>query len=530
MLTDVYWIFLDQVAEESNGTELEHSLEKFTALFETVDILPSTHVEIALFWTRWQLYDCWKPFRSAEVKFAEICYRNRDLTEVETMKRALRLVDFRSAERRNLEAFSMPVGIGMAKTELLQDWNEVVENIDDLVERANYPFIENLMYDLNFTRNAIQLEKGGCRVNGSFSSGSVLMEFGQKAVEFCAGAVLMTPERMKMLDFTIVTLTINARFVFKQPPLSLVTNIFELPFSFGVWLSCFGFIGVYWIGLLILRSITKTEHLTPLESLMYIVGTLCQQNLELYPKYDGAKILLFWVQLANFFLFTSYSACIVALLQSPSTIIKSLTDLVESPLEVGAQNAQYAYQYLNESSDLAVQSVFLQKIKPLGKEAFADAQTGMKRVKNDMFAFQIEENTAHRIIMETFTPQDTCKVHELDSIKLPPFSIPLSKGSKYRELIRQRLLWQKEVGIVRRYNVLWIAPKPRCESGAAEFTSVGMNELRSAYIWMLVGFGIAFVLLAIEFTAAHCFRARCKKFTSVALKEGKENDLSTLIN
>lgn len=113
---------------------------------------------------------------------------------------------------------------------------------------------------------------------------------------------------------------------------------------------------------------------------------------------------------------------------------------------------------------------------------------------------QAEVNAAYLLIKETFTPQDVCKVHELEAIKLPPFSIPMLKGSKYRELFRQRLIWQQEVGINRRYNLMWISQKPTCESGTATFTSVGLTELRYAYIFMVVGFGVAFTLLAWEIT------------------------------
>lgn len=107
-------------------------------------------------------------------------------------------------------------------------------------------------------------------------------------------------------------------------------------------------------------------------------------------------------------------------------------------------------------------------------------------------------NAAYHLIKETFTPQDTCKIHELEAIKVAPFSIPVKKGSKYRNLFRQRLIWQMEVGIIHRTHMIWVAQKPKCESGVAAFNSVGLHELRSLYIFLGIGLAVALSILGAE--------------------------------
>ncbi|XP_055604326.1 glutamate receptor ionotropic, kainate glr-3-like [Uranotaenia lowii] len=503
MLTHVYWLFLDESSTspltEANGepTDLSQVQEKFDFLFRNVDVLPTTHVVVGVFTDDWNLFDSYKPCWPQKVKFVEISCANESLSLVENIRQGLWNVESKPKERRNLHHCFISSGTAITVPEHYKGMDDHTDTIHDLFAKANFPFIRALMYDLNFTLNLRQVDKGGWKTNGTFSG--LMGEFQRRTIELGGMGMLMRSERMEVVDYTIVTLVIKTSFVFKQPPLSLVSNIFELPFSIGVWVSCVGFVMIYWVGLMLFRAITKTERFTPLDSLMYIVGTLCQQNLELFPKYEGAKILLFWVQLANFFIFTSYSASIVALLQSPSRSITSMADLASSPLKAGAQDVVYAWVYLNESKDPAVQSLFRKKIKPFGTKAFTEAEVGMKRVKDELYAYQAEVNAAYRLIMETFTPDDTCKVYELDAIKLPPFSVPVVKGSKYRELFKQRLIWQREVGIIRRFNLIWIAQKPTCEEGAAEFTSVGLKELRHSYYVMLVGFGIAFIILAFEF-------------------------------
>lgn len=50
--------------------------------------------------------------------------------------------------------------------------------------------------------------------------------------------------------------------------------------------------------------------------------------------------------MAGVFLFTSYSANIVALLQTPSNSIKTLNDLIDSPIVVGVHNITYNHVFL----------------------------------------------------------------------------------------------------------------------------------------------------------------------------------------
>ncbi|EDS35584.1 ionotropic glutamate receptor-invertebrate [Culex quinquefasciatus] len=429
----------------------------------------------------------------------------------------------------------MVVGFGVAFTLLAWEitWNKQrkyylgIEDrsdpIHDLFAKANYPFIKALMYDLNFTLNMLQVDSGGWKINGTFTG--IMGKFQKRSIELGILGALMRSDRMEVVDYTIVTMIVKSSIIFKQPPLSLVSNIYELPFSTGVWFSCGGFVVFYWITLVLFRLITKTEPFTVQESLYYMIGTICQQNVELMPHFNSAKLMFFFAHLTSFFIFTSYSASIVALLQSPSRAITTVADLAASPFKAGSMDAIYAFVYFNESKDPAVKELFQKKMKPLGKKAFTEADVGMRRVRDEFYAFSVEVNAAYLLIKETFTPQDVCKVYELEAIKLPPFSIPVLKGSKYRELLRQRLIWQREVGIIRRYNLIWIAQKPTCESGAAAFNSVGLNELRYVCIFMIIGFGVAFLLLACEIAWK---KQQNKRISKAKLKQ--QQSRSTLIS
>lgn len=192
-----------------------------------------------------------------------------------------------------------------------------------------------------------------------------------------------------MVDFIAVTISIKSKIIFRQPPLSVVSNIFELPFSKGVWLSCFALMTVYWVSMMAVCFCMSVEYFTPLESLLYIVGSMCQRGSELIPHHNGTRFLMFSMQLTAFFIVTSYSASIVALLQSPSRAISSVADLARSPLSAGVMDTIYGRVYYAEAHDPGVKELYLKKIKPYGEKSFIEADEGIARVKNELFAFEV---------------------------------------------------------------------------------------------------------------------------------------------
>ncbi|EAA10453.4 AGAP004969-PA [Anopheles gambiae str. PEST] len=457
--------------------------------------MPYTNVVLAFLNVSdsWELFELYKPYRKARLSVVNIA--SNYLPAVDRYGSQLivrrKLVD----RRRNLQGFAMPCGTATTSPEYFTGMDDR-NDVHDLFTKANFPFIRELMYDLNFTLNMVQLDKVGYKQNGTFSG--VMGKFQNRSIELGCLGTLMRTERLEVADFMIVTLIIKSSIIFRQPPLSIVANIFELPFSVGVWACCFALMAIYWMTMIAIRQLTSGERFGAIESLVYIIGTMCQRGCDIVPQFNGTRLLMFSLQLTSFFILTSYSASIVALLQSPSRAIASVGDLVRSPLKAGVMDTSYGRVYYQETQDPDVQELYRKKIKPHGEKAFLEPNEGIGRVKQEMYAYEGELNAAYKLIKETFAPEEVCKLQELEAIKLPPFGIPIVKGSKYRELIRQRLMWQREVGIIKRFNLIWIHQKPQCENLNAGFSSVGVVEMRYLYLFLAVGFLAALATLLAE--------------------------------
>lgn len=55
--------------------------------------------------------------------------------------------------------------------------------------------------------------------------------------EFTGTLTIFTQERMKVIDYIAMVGSTAVRFVFREPPLALLENIFTLPFTGAVWLA-----------------------------------------------------------------------------------------------------------------------------------------------------------------------------------------------------------------------------------------------------------------------------------------------------
>lgn len=69
------------------------------------------------------------------------------------------------------------------------------------------------------------------------------MTFIKLLTQNISGTVLyMTIDRLKAIEYIAMTTPTRAKFIFRQPPLSYVANVFTLPFTREVWISSFGLV------------------------------------------------------------------------------------------------------------------------------------------------------------------------------------------------------------------------------------------------------------------------------------------------
>lgn len=112
------------------------------------------------------------------------------------------------------------------------------------------------------------------------------------------------------------------------------------------------------------------QQISTFDVISMVWGAVCQQGTHLNIPTTSGRFIVLTTFLATLAIFTSYSASIVALLQSPSHLIKNIDDLLNSPLKMALQEAGYnRYNFLQENISI-LQKVWKKKLAPMGDDAW----------------------------------------------------------------------------------------------------------------------------------------------------------------
>lgn len=184
--------------------------------------------------------------------------------------------------------------------------------------------------------------------------------------KFSGTPAFLTIDRFDIVDYIVVRSPAFAKFIFRLPPLSYVTNVYTLPFDTYVWYSCFLMVAVILFVLYIIIAWEwKDPHFSdetedyagqpPLRArifdiFMMEVGAITQQGSNEEPRSVSGRIATFFTLLILMFLYNSYSANIVALLQSTTDSIRTVEDLLTSRIKLGVEDIVYNHYYLKVCS------------------------------------------------------------------------------------------------------------------------------------------------------------------------------------
>lgn len=173
----------------------------------------------------------------------------------------------------------------------------------------------------------------------------------------------------------------------------------------------------------------------------FVWGAVCQQGTHLSIPTTSGRFIVITIFLATLSIFTSYSATIVALLQSPSHMIKTINDLLESPLQIGIQEAGYTrYNYLMENNSILTK-IYEKKIRSQGDAGWIyDPFVGVEKIRTELFAFQVESVSAYKAVAQTYTESEKCSLSEIHVLRLAVTTVSVERNSPYKELVRRRLV------------------------------------------------------------------------------------------
>nr|CAI5837535.1 unnamed protein product [Callosobruchus analis] len=458
------------------------------------------------------------------------------------------VVIFRNRSNLNeLEANVSFVVTNPATLEHLEDYRQ--KHIDP-VTKTNWIQVGHLFNMLNVTFNKLWSNSWGYWDPETNKFTGMLGDLQSGIAEFGGTPCFYTLDRTEYVDFipawtpTSITFVFRYYFEVRAPPLSYVTNIFTLPFNTHVWYSSFVLCGtIFIITYLIVRwewknpvfkkKVENTHGaLRPdvLEVAVMEIGAITQQgarvtiecafailsnkwrvsmkSIETFtkhtkliikvaslsdtePRSSAGRIAYFIALISLMFLYTSYSANIVALLQSTTEAIRTVEDLLNSRISLGALDVVYNHYYFVHSQDPVRKAIYHQKIAPKGQQPrFMSLEEGMSRVRNEFFGFHLEPTIAYKVVADTFKENEKCALKEVAYINLIPPHMVIKQGSPFQKIL--------ESGIRRREEQRIYMKKPVCHSKGNNFGSAGIVDCYAAFLIFGIGLGASLLIFLLE--------------------------------
>ncbi|KAJ9586812.1 hypothetical protein L9F63_019598 [Diploptera punctata] len=373
--------------------------------------------------------------------------------------------------------------------------------------KVGYAYTSHVARMLNFSMKIIHSPYWGWPdENGSYDG--VIGQIQRGEVDIGGGGIFMQKGRLDVVDFASTTNIYNGKFVFLQPQLPEVQEIFSLPFDTMVWYTIIGTTAVITISLKMMHKLQATiqpngikeQPLTWSDACLDSLGIICQEGANGSPTYTSMRIVFLMMLFLSVFLYTSYSAIIVVLLQAPASPISTITDLMASPLKLCMQDLISNTRYVNETIDPDIKRLYREKLyNQPPAVAFTSPEIGISRVQKGLVAFHGDMSSGFKIISDTFEEHEKCRLRYVQMISTVMVTIPVTKGSQYEEHIRQKIIWLRESGLLDREDKVWVSQPPKCSKDDGQFVIIGLTEFFPVIQVFLYGVLFSIILLIIEF-------------------------------
>ncbi|KAJ3637008.1 hypothetical protein MTP99_000505 [Tenebrio molitor] len=314
-------------------------------------------------------------------------------------------------------------------------------------------------------------------------------------------SIYFTEDRYAAVDLIKMGNPLAIRFIVKKPSTSYIKNIFVITFNTSVWIAS---MVVMIIAAVVVKMILNWEakHKEKVKQNKYTVSdvtlialeAVCQQGTTTEPQSLSGRILALILFGAFMFIYVSYSANIVVLLQS-TTKINNIQELVDSRIEAGGCATHYMKNYFESVKKGPLQRLYRKKIYP---DQYFPLEVGMRKLQEGNFAFHVLLQGAYEYILKNFTNYEICGLQELPGyIEENRGYVAVPKHSPYKDLFKVAILKVDEYGLQRRTN-LRIIMTPKCFSQSATFKSVGIYDCEKVFWLWIFGTVLALVIFLVE--------------------------------
>ncbi|XP_050074306.1 ionotropic receptor 75a-like [Anopheles maculipalpis] len=447
-----HWLLMDSTVTVA-PTTIEHYLETlknlpvlvssevFVMLKETVDLIRFAQV--------------YRVSRNTELLTENYALWTR--STVGASERGL-LQDLRthkvtSVRRKNLHGHQLRASMVITNPDTMNHLTDYKDKHIDTITKVNYILTNCLASYLGAGVNYSRVTTWGYYNTTTGMWDGMIGELVHDVADLGASPLFFTTDRIAVIEYLAMTSETRSKFIFRSPKLSYTENVFVLPFDNKVWICVIAVIITSSVLLLVTLwvewriaheepelptvSDASTMNASLRDTLLMMYGASCQQGSSVLPRSCSSRTITMLTFTVLMFLYASYSANIVALLQSPSTKIQTLDDLLASRLKFGVHDTVFNRHYFTHATEPTRKALYEQKIRrPYGSDAFIPLEQGIDRIRHGLYAFHVEQGVGYKVISETYQEDEKCGLQEIQYLQVIDPYYAIQKNSSYKEMVK----------------------------------------------------------------------------------------------
>ncbi|XP_046959693.1 ionotropic receptor 75a-like [Vanessa cardui] len=494
------WILIDRFRNESENLNIQDSITQ-------IDILIDTEVYVVRKIENYYyiIYRIYKIGPESEWITELYNYWNSSTG----LQRRVNQAEVTALRRMNLEGYELKICYVLTDNDSFNHLTDEVNDHIDTITKVNFPTTNQLMDFLNASRKYVFTDTWGYSQNNTWNGMTGFLE--REEVDIGGSPMFLTSERLSIVEYISSPTPTRSKFVFQQPKLSYENNLFLLSFNYSLWYGSIALICTLYLVICLVtvwewkqkKTTKKIESgvLRPnvIDVALFTFGAACQQGSTVELKGALGRMVLLLLFVALTFLYTSYSANIVALLQSSSSQIRTLEDLLHSRIKFGVHDTVFNRHYFKTETEPVRRAIYKTKVAPPGTEPrFISMEKGVKEMKKGLFAFHMETGVGYKFVGKYFEEGEKCGLKEIQFLRVIDPWLAVRKNTQFMEMFKIGTKRLQEHGLQQRENHLLYEKRPKCVGRQANFVSVSMVDCYPALLLLTYGALLAAVVTIIE--------------------------------
>ncbi|CAG9584439.1 unnamed protein product [Danaus chrysippus] len=423
------------------------------------------------------------------------------------------MLEVTALRRINLNKYEISICYVLTDNDSINHLADEVNDHIDTITKVNFPTTNQLLDFLNASRRYVFTNTWGYKHNDTWSGMTGFLD--REEVDIGGSPMFLTGERLSVVEYISSPTPTRSKFVFQQPKLSYENNLFVLSFKRSLWFGSVILISMLFLFLFLVtvwewkrtsihKRTIRTRNagiLRPnvVDVALLIFGATCQQGSTVELKGSLGRMVLFLLFIMLTFLYTSYSANIVALLQSSSSQIRTLEDLLHSRINFGVHDTVFNRYYFSTETEPIRRAIYEKKVAPPGTTPrFMTMEEGVQEIRKGLFAFHMETGVGYKFVGKYFEEGEKCGLKEIQYLRVIDPWLAVRKQTPFKEMFKIGTKRLQEHGLQQRENRLLYEKKPKCSGRQANFISVSMVDCYPAILILSYGTLISISVLLAE--------------------------------